>query len=344
MKSQILCLAIYSDVLYAGGILTGKAQGQDVTGVYAYNMSGQDFSTHQPPALKGRMVLVNTMRLRPNSDQLYIGGSLGSVESPGVCVYDIASKSWSRPGTKLNGNVSYLTWTDEDTLIAGGKITVGGTSYSLATYYVPDGEWAPFREDQPIPGPLSAISPTDSEDRKKSNDSTGWSSDSTGFWIAGNHLNGSAFLMKWSNGTWLVVDQYFGNSSVITGVEVMTLDQATAPNKYLENGRILILTGSLDLNPTGKASAAFFNGTHVWPMLLTIAADGHSGMVTGMFSEQKSYFPTSPPDGKGTVVAVAVAILAVLLSIIIIGELGEICRRCWIRRKSYTPITQRERN
>ena len=341
--SIIQCLATQSDVLYGGGIITGMAGSQNVDGIFAYNLSQHDFSVDQPPALAGDDVEVKAMLIKPNDHQLYVGGSFqkaGLLDCPSVCVYNPTSQKWSRPGAELSGSVTYLTWADDETLVAAGNLTVSGVSYSLATYYVPDGEWTPFRKDQPIPGPITAISPSSSQGQGTSTGSTGWSSDSTGFWIAGTSANGSAFLTKWGNGTWSSVGQIFGNQTKITGVEVMTIKQHTNPNDFLESGQILILTGSLSIPNAGNASAALFNGTNIWPLVLTLNADGNPGSLSSMFSEQKISFAPAQ-DMKGTVVAIAIAVIAALISIIIIGEVSEIGRRYWLRKKGYDPLSRR---
>lgn len=335
IDSTIQSLATQLDVLYAGGVLAGKVGSQNINGIFAYNLSEHDFSGSQPPALAGNAVDVKAMINKPNSRQLYVGGNFekaGSIECPSVCVYDTASQHWSRPGNLLSGSVTYLIWADTETLIAAGDIAVGNVSYPLATFYAPDGEWTPFREDQPIPGQITAMSSTGSRGQDAASGNTSWSSDSAGFWIAGTYPNGSAFLTKWGNDTWLFVGQAFGNPSKITGVEVMTLKQDTDSNMFLENGQILILTGSLILPNVGYASATLFNGTDLWPLFLTIAIDGNPGSLSSMFSEQKMKFG-SAPDINGTVVAIAVAAIAALISIIIIGEVSEICRRHWVQRK-----------
>lgn len=336
-NASIQCLASQSNILYAGGLLAGKARNQNVGGIFAYNLSEHDFSVSQPPALEGEAVEVKAIEIDPrSSSQLYVGGNFakaGSIVCPSVCVYDTASQKWSRPGTELSGFVNYLTWADDETLIAAGNVAINGVSYSLATFYVPDGKWTPFRDDQPILGQITAMSPT----QEAPSGNLGWSSDSTGFWIAGIYPNGSAYLTKWGNNTWLPVTSDFGNPSKITGIEVVQLDQDHDSNELIDGNRILILTGSLSLPSVGNASAAFFNGTHLWPLFLTVGADGNPGLLNQMFSEKAVAFRPAP-DPRGTVVATAAAVIAVLISIIIIGEVSETCRRRFFRGKGYGPL------
>lgn len=101
---------------------------------------------------------------------------------------------------------------------------------------------------------------------------------------------------------------------------------------------ITLLTGSLNLPPTGNASAALFNRMDLWPLLLTTSTDGRPGLLNQMLSEQIKYIaPKSDP--RGIVFAIAVAVIAVLVSIIIIGEVAEICRWHWPRMKGYSYLT-----
>lgn len=315
----MITLVPLSDVLYAGGVLAGNLGSQGINDIFAYNLSEQDYASKQPCALEGNAVEVKIMTIKPNSKLLYMGGNIekaGSIKCHSVCVYDSTSQNWSRPGTKLSGFVTYLTWSDPETLIGAGDIAVGGIPYSLATSYSPDGEWTPSREDQPIPGQITAMSPTALGGPAAGPGSISWSSDSTGFWIAGTAQNGTAFLMKWGNGTWqdVMYDLGFGK---ITGVEVMELDDATTyANNSLENGQILVLPGNLTIPEYNNVSAAPFNATSLWPLVLAIGADGDPGLSSQRFSERKTSFG-SAPDPEGIVISIAVAILVVLVSSII---------------------------
>ncbi|KAL8656980.1 MAG: hypothetical protein Q9226_002380 [Calogaya cf. arnoldii] len=176
-------LAAKDEILYAGGILTGSVRGQGINGIIAYDLKRNGLSVDQPPPLTGETVQVKAMDFNPEGVQLYIAGNFegtGSVECPGVCVYDHSLQRWSRPGTELSGSVAHLVWMDRESLFAAGNIVIGSVRYSMATFYVPNGVWAPFREDQAFPGEITAMSPADNGGQ-----SGDWSSDSMGFWIAG---------------------------------------------------------------------------------------------------------------------------------------------------------------
>ncbi|KAL8827182.1 MAG: hypothetical protein Q9170_007111 [Blastenia crenularia] len=334
-NATIQSLAITPDnILYAGGVLHGSVLGQEVDGIFAYDLQRRDFLSSQPSSLLGASVEVKAMQMKSSGDRLYIGGSFeraGSIECPGVCAYDMSSQKWTRPGSELGGSVTYLAWTDRETLVAAGELTIDGIPYALATLYAPDGRWAPFREDQAVPGQITAMSPADPT--VSGTTTHGWSSDATGFWIAGIYPNNTAYLTKWDGTSWSTLGMIFGTPSRITGIQSVRIDGKTDPNDLLGN-QILILTGSMAMDDKSNASAVLFNGTTVWPLISTVDADGNPGTLTHIFSEQVVTFrPT--PDPKGFVVAIAVAVLAALISIIVIGEVGETCRRLRLRRKSY---------
>ena len=340
-NSTIQSLATLDDILYAGGVLSGSVQGRRVDGIVAYNLRDNDFPSTQPSALEGIGIEVKAMEVRPGHHQLYVGGNFagaGSIQCPSLCVFDNSSQSWSRPGKELGGSVTYLTWTDQDTLIAAGNITVSGLPYSLATFYAPDDRWTPFTEDQPIPGEITAMSPANTEEQGTSVGD--WSSDSTQFWIAGSYPNNSAFLIKWDGNVWLNPQLDLNSPSKITGIQVMQVnqnadsDQTNGESQLLRSGQILILTGSMSKTGMANASAVLFNGTTTWPLVSTLDAHGNPGILTQMFSQKiQSFSPT--PNPKDTVIAIAVAVIAALILIIVVGEVGEICRQFWLRRKGH---------
>ncbi|KAI4283106.1 MAG: hypothetical protein L6R38_002409 [Xanthoria sp. 2 TBL-2021] len=334
--SIIQSLTFDKDILYAGGILRSSSKEQSVNGIFAYNLSSDDFSSRQPPPLTGKTVQVKAMEFKPERGLLYVGGNFegaGSIECPGVCVYDDSLQRWSRPGTGLGGSVTYLIWTDQETLVAAGNIVIEGVQYSLATFYVPNARWAPFREDQSIPGEITAMSPAGR--LAQASTTNDWASDSTTFWIAGIYPNSTAFLIKWDGTSWRDTGPIFGTPSRITGIQVMVAEGATDENGMVEKDLILILTGNMVMTDASNVSAVLFNGTNVWPLVSTIDADGNPGTLTQMFSNSYTYYEPIP-DAKGLVIAIAVAVIAVLISIIVIGEVGEVYRT---RRKTYRQLT-----
>ncbi|KAL8849557.1 MAG: hypothetical protein Q9221_005491 [Calogaya cf. arnoldii] len=344
--SIIQSLATKKDVLYAGGILSGSLKKQGVNGLIAYDLKGNDFSLSQPPPLIGRTVQIKAMQFKPANGPLYVGGSFegaGSIECPGVCVYDDLLQRWSRPGSGLGGSVTHLIWTDQETLVAAGNIVIEGEQYSLATFYVPNGRWAPFREDQSIPGEITAMSPADGLSARASTTSD-WTSDSTSFWIAGVYPNSTAFLTKWDGTSWKLSGPIFGTPSRITSIQTIHAEGATRKNTVLEEDQILFLTGNMVMSDTGNASAIIYNKTSARALISTIDGGGNPGMLTQMMFSKSyvEYRPTS--DAKGLVIAIAVAVIAVLISIIVIGEVGEICHRRWIHKKSYRLLSHQSKS
>lgn len=340
-STRIETLATFSSTLYAGGVLNGTSLTQRFTGIFAFDLSTRKMHSTQPPPLEGHTVEVKSIELRPGTSQLYVGGTFDgsrtTVVCPSVCSYDVSSNTWTRPGQGLTGNVLYLSWASHDTLIAAGNLVVDDQPYSLATFYAPEEEWTPFRKELEIPGTITAISPIGFVGSSRPSIDDTWSSDSTGFWIAGKFSNNSAFLTKWSGTSWVPVSRTFGNGSIITGIEIMQLHQTTAANDYLDSGHILVLTGNFTLPETGAASAILFNGTNLWPLALTLSGDHNPGIMNRMFSEKRAMY-LKKADPKGMVVSIAIAVVALMLSIIVVGEVSELVRRFWLRRRGYNPV------
>ena len=282
-ESVFLSLATLDSVLYAGGTITGKINNTDVNGLILYDLVQANYTFAQPPALVGDNVAVNAITTRPNSRQVYVGGSFdgaGSLPCPAVCVYD--SQQWSQPGSELNGSVSTFAWQGNNKLLAGGNLTVSGVATSLATYDAKKSKWSALDDaSNNVPGPVTALTPANN--------------DGSQFWIAGKNTNGSAYLMKY-DGKFASIGDDFGVETTIRGLSMMKLSEDHDSNDLVDRGMALLVTGQLDLPNFGNASAALFNGTNFTPFLLSTSRNS-PGSISQLFSEKVPSFTNSgePP-------------------------------------------------
>ncbi|KAI0459494.1 cortical protein marker for cell polarity-domain-containing protein [Xylaria acuta] len=322
----IQCLQIGGQTLFLGGIFQQPVEGQIVHGLVVYDFVERTYTKIQPPTLGGDAVHVEVMSARPDSPTVvYVGGTFdtaGGNDCHSVCAYDTSTSTWTRPGSNLGGTVRFMTWTGFDSLVVSGNITVDGTPVALATYYVPDDKWVPFNTLQPLKGTVTAMTQASVKPI-----GTEWSSDGVGFWIAGRDSDGSAFLKKWESDRWLNVMNGFASKSRIQDLQVLSLKKPISSNDFLNGNQVLLVVGDVVLPGLGSFSATLFNGIDFIPYIATKTAAGEAGTITSIVTERTPFFVAA--HESGVVIVIAVPILAVLFSIILVGEL----ENWWYQRR-----------
>lgn len=278
--SVFLALATQDTVLYAGGTVTGKINDGDVNGLILYDLDQANYSFPQPPPFSGKNVAVNAITTRPDSRQVYVGGSFdtaGDLPCPGVCMFE--NQQWSQPGSELGGSVSAFAWQGSSKLLAGGNLTVSGNATSLASYDANKFEWSALdAAANDVPGPVTALSPANN--------------DASQFWVAGKATNGSSFLMKYDGSKFRAIGQEFGTQTTIRGLSMIGLSEEHDSNDLVDRSMVLLVTGQLDLPNFGNASAALFNGTNFSPFLLSTSRN-NPGSISQLFSERVISFKGS---------------------------------------------------
>ena len=272
-ESVFLALATQDTLLYAGGTVTGKIDKDDVNGLILYDLVQANYASSQPAPFKGSNVAVNAITTRPNTQQVYVGGSFdsaGDLPCPGVCMLE--NQQWNQPGFDLKGSVAALAWQGDSKLLAGGNLTISGTATSLASYDAKKSEWSALDgAANDVPGPVTALSPA--------ND------DASQFWVAGKATNGSSFLMKYGNSKFKAIGQELGPETTIRGLSMIKLSEEHDSSDLVDRKMMLLITGQLVLPDFGNASAALFNGTNFSPFLLSTSRNS-PGSISQLFSER----------------------------------------------------------
>lgn len=276
--STILAMAVQGDTLFAGGSVSGTVNGGKVTGMILVDLITSTFGT-QPPSLAGGNV--NAISVRPNSGDVYAGGSFsaaGSLNCPAVCLFVTTVSQWVRPGSNLGGTANAMTWASPTSLIVGGDLKIGELNVPLVTYNTKSLSWTAAVEASAIPGPVSAL--------------TAANSDASQLWVAGTASNGSAFLMKFDGTNWTSVGNSFGSGSNIRGLQVLPLSKNHASSSLVSASQTLMITGSLNLPGFGNASSVLFNGTTFQPFALTSSASNNGGSLSQVFTQRQNFFKT----------------------------------------------------
>ncbi|RDL34508.1 Uncharacterized protein BP5553_07636 [Venustampulla echinocandica] len=320
--STILALAIQQDTLFAGGRLSGNVDGGKVNGLLSFNLATASPNT-QPPALGGGDVAVNSITVRPDTGDVYVGGSFssaGSLECPAVCVFSTSAAQWNRPGSDLGGIANTMTWASESSLIVGGSLSIDGRNAPLMIFDAKSQNWTVANGADTIPGPVVAMAAANS--------------DASEYWVAGTATNGSSFLMKYDGTTWDSVGNTLGSGTNIRGLEVLSLTTKHESSSLLSASQSLLVTGSLNLPGFGNASAVLFNGTTFQPFALTSSASNTGSSISHLFSEKQNVF-TSKGGGlaRGFIVLIALGIaLALIFCMVVAGVVAERIRR---KREGY---------
>lgn len=325
-NSTFVSLSTNGNYLYAGGVVTGDANGTPINGLVVWDMASSTFNSSSPPALGGGTVSVNAIATRPNTEELYVGGVFdfaGNLGCPTVCFF--TGGQWSRPGTDLNGgNVTGMLWQGNNNLLAvGSGLTVGTQQSSVAAYDAAGQSWSIPNGASNIPGPISALSPA--------------SSDGSSYWVAGQDPHANPFLMLYSNNNFQPAPA-LGAQSYIRGLSVLSLTQQHASNNFIDPSLTLLVTGNLVLPDFGNCSGVLFDGNNYTAFLLSNEGDG-PGSVGQVVAEQPQSFNTSVSHlALGYVVLIALAIaLAIIFLLMALGLLIERRRR---RAEGYRPAPQ----
>lgn len=280
--SVFLALAIQGDNVFAGGRVNGTAQGSRVNGLLSYSLASKSFNA-QPPALDANnSVVVSAISVRPNSGDVYVGGSFdkaGSLPCPSVCVFSTGNNQWNRPGFELDGEVHSMMWSSDSVLIAGGNLTVNDTAAFLASYDTSSSRWSAFSGASNLPGPVNAL--------------TAASSDRSQVWVAGTESNGSTYLMKYDGSSWKSAGVTLGQKTVVRSLQMFTVTESHDSSDILDSNQILMITGSIEIPEFGIASSAILNGTTVRPYALTSNIDGMTGSISRIFVQNENFFTSS---------------------------------------------------
>lgn len=280
--SVFLTLATQDSNLYAGGTISGHINNADINGLIVYDLAQNKLASQQPPAFGGTDVAVNSITVRPNTVQVYVGGNFqtaGSLGCPSVCMFE--NGQWSQPGSTLGGSVATLAWQGRNTLLAGGNLTVSNNATSLANYNTKNGQWTALDgATNDVPGPVTALSPANS--------------DVSQFWVAGKSTNGSTFLMKYDGSKFRNIDYTFGEQTTIRGLSILQLKNDHEQNDLIDRGVSLLVTGELTLPSFGNVSAALFNGTTFTPFILSTSGNS-PGSLSQLISENE---PNFNPSGQ----------------------------------------------
>ena len=275
-NSTFNALVVQSNVLIAGGAVSGQINKEQVEGLVLYDMNIANYRSTQPAALVGESVVVNAVAVRPGTSGAYVGGAFDSTSQdlscPSVCMYDLDANQWNVVGSGLGGEVGTLYWQDKNKLLAGGNMTISGSQVYLAEYDAKKQTWTAV-PDVTIPGAVSAFA----------------ASKNNGMWVAGTASNASTFVMQIEGDTARPIVGALAAGTNVRGLQLMPLTKSHEKTPSLNDNEVLLMTGQLNITGFGMASAALYNGTIVQPLVLASKSDGSAGSISqAVFSQPYS--------------------------------------------------------
>ncbi|KAL1303640.1 hypothetical protein AAFC00_006998 [Neodothiora populina] len=323
--SQFLAMDTMDSKLYAGGVVSGTANDNDINGLIVYDLVAGALTATQPPGLSGDSVSVNAVASQPSSSMVYIGGSFsnaGSLSCETLCMYDTSTMQWMSVGAGISGSVSSMVWSSNNELVLAGNLTVNGNATTMAIY---DAKSSTFKEidgASTLPGPITALAPANAAYDE--------------FWVAGTNAlsNNSYFLSKYDGNNWTSVAG-LDDSTSIRGLQLMGVTSNHESSSLVDSNKVLLITGSIRIPSHGSASAVLFNGTSFQPLVLTNLANGGQSSLARMFVQNPGNFLTTSTHhmDRGFVVLIALAIaLALIFLLVVAGIIMERYRR---RKEGY---------
>ncbi|KAH8180066.1 cortical protein marker for cell polarity domain-containing protein [Sarocladium implicatum] len=323
--SEFVTVAFLEKTMYAGGRLDGNINGNDVSGIVSYDLESRSFG-RQPASISGWNATVSVITVRPNNKEVFVAGSFeraGSLDCPGICIYDVEATQWNRAGDDLSGNITSLIWASDSKLMVGGDLRGNGSDERyLAIYDAGDRSWSAFPGADDIPGPVEVM--------------TAAADSGEQIWIAGYSDDGGLYLMKYDGSKWIKSKTELGSGTIIRGMQVFSLTEQHDESDILDEKQALMLTGSIAIPDGDTVGAAIFNGTHFRPYALITSSSSSTGTIAKIFSQRNDFFSSgSSRLALGFVVLIGLAVALGLMFLLVLA--GIILDRLRKRREGYTP-------
>ncbi|KAG5513525.1 hypothetical protein PMAC_000957 [Pneumocystis sp. 'macacae'] len=294
-SSIILSTVIHKNILYAGGYLWGKINGNNINGIFTYDFKKK--RSYKKFQLPGKDVQVNYLSMRPKSDQLIVAGKFNITEPSlcnGFCIFETLSQRWKSPSAGFSGQITSLTWFDENSLLLSGIISLNGTLLNLVKYHFDTSAWSTvLSKGVSLPGPAFSIL----FDKNHQNS----------IYLTGKKENGHIYFNKWNGSTLLHLDSELLPGSIITHLRIIPLKRKHRWNNIVPEDIMILVLGSLVFS-FGNVTGAFYDGDSWIPYLISSTSTGKPGMASSLFFEHEIYPSSRRYLAKGFVVLISLSI------------------------------------
>ncbi|KAF9451250.1 hypothetical protein P691DRAFT_787446 [Macrolepiota fuliginosa MF-IS2] len=323
INGTVRALLVDGNRLYVGGEFT--ISGTSANGLASYDLvNGQwDLTNLQPlQASSGSPVVVRSItKSTSQASKVIVAGTFaqaGSLRCEAVCVYDTTSNQWNAPGAGISGQVATATYAgnNQEYLIVGGSLTVGGSAASVAQFDLVNSTWTALGSSSSVPGPVTAIEVN--------------GGNASSIFAAGRGSDGSnTFLTFWNGASWSILGTDLNASTAVSQLTMVPLQDTHAAQGVIESDRMLMISGSLADSSNGNASSVLFDGQTFIPYIVSTAASGQPGFIASLFhSFAKFSFVQRKFLATGVVILISIAIAAgVVFLLALIGILWTLFSR-----------------
>lgn len=316
----VRALLVDRNTLYVGGD----------GGMQVFDLPSSTWQNDTAPltASDGKVLSVTAINHRPDSTTIIVAGTFddaGSLPCSNLCQWDSQTLRWTNLGTGIDGQVAALDFAGNkaNTLIVAGSMTMNGAEASLAGWQFDNEQptWIPYGVVGPsngmVPGPATAMAVDDLNNNA--------------IFVAGRNTDGTEpYLAKWDGNVYSTLGEMELLDS--TGIAQLSFVGITKPhpdNNILENNRLLVVSGALNMNTYGNVSTALFDGQSWTPFLVSQSNSGGSGIVRAFTrSVEVLTFPNLHHLAVGIVILISIAIgLGVVFLLVLLGLIWALARR-----------------
>lgn len=177
---------------------------------------------------------------------------------------------------------------NQDILVAGGSITLSGSSSdNVLQFTFSNATWGTIGDGASLPGPVTAI--TVNNLNASSIFAAGRCVCILSYQQSGNlyqysSVDGSySFLAAWNGHTWISQGSTLGGTSTVSQLAMVPLQNQHSAQGIIEGDRMLLMSGNL-VSTFGQASSVLFDGSDFIPYVVSASASGSSGSVAGLFN------------------------------------------------------------
>jgi len=277
------------------------------------------------PALQatsgGTAVVRSLSASTAKANTVIVAGSFaqaGSLQCHAICAWDVVGKQWNALGNGIQGDIASVAYAEsnQDVLVAGGSITLSGSSSeNVLQYTFNNDSWSTLGDSSSLPGPVTAITVNNGN----------WSS----IFAAGSSVDEtSSFLAAWNGHVWISQGSAFGGTSTVSQLAMVPLQNQHGAQGIIEGDRMLLMSGSL-VSSFGQASSVLFDGNNFIPYMVSDSASGSPGSVAGLFNSLANFsFSQHNFLAAGVVILISIAIAAgIVFLIVLLGILWTLFSR-----------------
>lgn len=157
-------------------------------------------------------------------------------------------------------------------MVVSGNLTLNGNLAYLLKYDFGKSNWEDMRGvgDGKLPGPAVVVFNDFMIDDQ--------------FFVSGYAEDSSAYLRKWTGNNFRNIGEKILPGSKIEALSLLPSNGEHDSVDYLGDDWLLLVSGSLKLDPIGDVSAALYDGKNMYPYIISSQMNGVPGRIFAIFT------------------------------------------------------------